>query len=469
MRQTLATGNPPWKRNPIFPKLRIAKGLLAGMGIPLEWFYVVTYTAIENSFSRADIAARMRRSWMIGWLHTPSSERIRVRLLQRYILSELLRVFFFLLAVLMVLLVFVGVFHQARENGLGPYQIIQILPYIIPSMLPYTIPASLLLTVCIVYGRVAGDLEVTAVKSAGISVMTLLTPALIFGLMLAVGSFLLTDRAIPWAFDNIQRVVTQAMEEIFLDVLRTNHNFTDENQGYRITVGRVDGSKLVQPTFRYRVKEGQWVTIAAEEARLAFDLENEQMNLHLVNAEWNVPGKGGGTIRKDNQPIPLPRQIRKPKARHLTVTEIKNRLVDMKQSHVENTECRNIAAAMYLSLGDFSQFESREFQGYQNTLKSDVNLARKYHTEVHSRYAMAASCFFFVLLGGPFAILQGNKHAVTSFVMCFVPILLVYYPLVFLSMNLSKMGSIDPVWGMWIANVILFLAGLYFLHRVLRH
>jgi lipopolysaccharide export system permease protein len=88
-----------------------------------------------------------------------------VRLLQRYILGELLRVFIFLLTVLMVLLVFVGVFQQAQENGLGPYQIIQILPYIIPSMLPYTIPAALLLTVSIVYGRISGDLEVTAANN----------------------------------------------------------------------------------------------------------------------------------------------------------------------------------------------------------------------------------------------------------------------------------------------------------------
>jgi lipopolysaccharide export system permease protein len=391
-----------------------------------------------------------------------------VRLLQRYILGELLRVFIFLLTVLMVLLVFVGVFQQAQENGLGPYQIIQILPYIIPSMLPYTIPAALLLTVSIVYGRISGDLEVTAAKAAGISVMTLLTPALTLGLVLAFSSFVLTDRVIPWAFDNIQRVVTQAMEEIFLDVLRTSHNFVDENQGYRITVGHVDGRKLIEPTFRYRVREDKWVVIAAQEATLDFDLEQEQLILHLVHAEFSAPG-AGGIIKKDNQPIPLPHHIRKPRARHLTVSEINREIRDMELSRAGNEAQRDVAAAMYLALGDFSLFESKQFQNYQATVGNTRRRTLQFHTEVHGRYAMAASCFFFVLLGGPFAILQGSKHFLTSFVLCFIPILLVYYPLVFLAMNLSTMGSISPVWGVWAANGVLMLAGLFFLHRVLKH
>ena len=84
-----------------------------------------------------------------------------MRLLQRYILLELLRVFIFVLSVMTVLLVFVGVFSQVTDKGLGPVQVLQILPYVVPSLFPFTIPATLLLTVTIVYGRIAGDQEVT--------------------------------------------------------------------------------------------------------------------------------------------------------------------------------------------------------------------------------------------------------------------------------------------------------------------
>ena len=48
----------------------------------------------------------------------------------------------------------------------------------IPSTLPYTIPVSLLFAVTVVYGRIACDNEIIAIKSAGLSVMTVLWPTL---------------------------------------------------------------------------------------------------------------------------------------------------------------------------------------------------------------------------------------------------------------------------------------------------
>src|SRR5271168_5395412 len=99
-----------------------------------------------------------------------------MRILQRCVLNDLMRVFGLAIFVLTVLLVFMGVAGEAVKRGLGAAQIIQILPYIVPSLLPYTIPATLLLTVCIVYGRMAGDHEITAIKAAGINVLCILIP-----------------------------------------------------------------------------------------------------------------------------------------------------------------------------------------------------------------------------------------------------------------------------------------------------
>src|SRR5262245_48792201 len=115
-----------------------------------------------------------------------------MKLLQRYILFELLRVFALLLSALTVLLVFVGVFGYVAEFGLGPVQIMKILPFVVPSLMPFTIPATLLLTVCLVYGRIAGDQEVTAAKAAGINVLSLLWPAVFLSMVASIGSMILT-------------------------------------------------------------------------------------------------------------------------------------------------------------------------------------------------------------------------------------------------------------------------------------
>ncbi|HVW02207.1 MAG TPA: LptF/LptG family permease, partial [Planctomycetaceae bacterium] len=202
-------------------------------------------------------------------------------LLQRYVFCELLKVFSLALTGLTVLLVFVGVVGEAARSGLGPQQILQILPYIVPSLLPFTIPATLLLTVCVVYGRLAGDHEVTAVRAAGISVMALLWPSIFLGGILSLLTLVLTDQFIPWARANIQRTVTSAMEDIFLDMLRSQMQVVDPQNGISITVMGVRGKTLLMPTFRHTLPNSAVVTIQAQEANLEFDLEKQEVVLHL--------------------------------------------------------------------------------------------------------------------------------------------------------------------------------------------
>ena len=67
---------------------------------------------------------------------------------------------------------------QAKDIGLSPDEILHLVPYVIPSTLPYTIPVSLLFAASVVYGRLAGDNEIIAVKTAGLSVWKVLYPTL---------------------------------------------------------------------------------------------------------------------------------------------------------------------------------------------------------------------------------------------------------------------------------------------------
>lgn len=394
-----------------------------------------------------------------------------MKLMQRYILGELLRVFGLLVVVLTVLLVFVGLVREAADQGLGAKQILQILPFVVPSMLPFTIPATLLLAVTVVYGRVAGDLEVTAVKAAGISPIRLMTPAFVLGLVLAISSFGLTNYAIPWAMGNIERIVTQAMEDIFLDILRAQHYISEPEKGYSITVEDVsDKGILINPTFRYRNSDYDQVTVNASFARISFDLENNQAVIELRDAQGSVPGRDTG-MSLDRQVITLDmdQQLSQRKPRHMTIDTIRERIAEFDRNRRMNEYKRDQEAAMALMTGDFQNLASPEIAEYAGYDRLADYRQRRLRTEIHSRYAMAGSCLFFTLLGGPFAVLQARRQFITSFIMCFLPILLVYYPITFLMVNLGKSGSVDPAWAMWVPNVILGIAAVFVISRVIRH
>ena len=391
-----------------------------------------------------------------------------IPLLQRYILYELLKVFTFLLSILTILLVFVGVFREATMSGLGPFQALRILPYVVPNLLPFTIPATLLLTVSVVYGRMSGDQEITVSKAAGINVLSLLWPAFLLGAVLSVCSLILVDQAIPWANAKIQKTVTMLMEDIFLDLLRSQREVTDHNRGFSITVLRVEGKKLIYPTFDYPPPGRRAVTIQAQEATLHFDLKNEQVVLSLERAYINAPGNKRIFVEHRDYPIPFPQEIKKVKPRHLSIREIRRDLYEVTNRLEESRLHRDLEAALALGHGDFDRLLQPDM-GIYDEMSQWLGIDRaKLHTEIHSRFALSSSCFFFALVGAPFAIMQAKRQFLTSFFFCFGPILLLYYPVVLLAMNLSKSGSVHPVL-MWVGNVLLVIVGCYLVHRVLKY
>ncbi len=125
--------------------------------------------------------------------------------------------------------------------------------------------------------------------------------------------------------------------------------------------------------------------------------------------------------------------------------------------------------AMLLLTGDFEQLQGEHLKQIDHEEHYAVWGGHRMNTEIHSRYALAGSCFFFSLLGGPFAVLQARRQFITSFIMCFLPILIIYYPVTFLVGNLSKSGTVEAWWSAWIPNVIVAAAAWFILRRVIRH
>src|SRR5215469_14470358 len=172
-----------------------------------------------------------------------------MRILTRYVLAELLKIFLVTLTALTMMMVAYGLWRQAREQGLGPQQVVRLIPYILPEMLRYTIPATLLFAACSVYGRMAGSNEVVAIKSLGISPMVVVWPCYILAFLLSLFTVLLNDVAITWGQAGIQQVVFDSVEEIVYGMLRTQRSYTNKN--ITVLVKAVEGRRLIQPTFTF--------------------------------------------------------------------------------------------------------------------------------------------------------------------------------------------------------------------------
>jgi len=265
----------------------------------------------------------------------------------------------------------------------------------------------------------------------------------------------LTDQVIPWAVANIQRTVALAMEDIFLDMLRTNHQVTDDRQGFSITVMDVQDKTLIKPTFQYTPKGHSPVTVQAATATMEFDLEEQQVILHLVQGHIDIPGHRRVWFEREDKPFPLPQEVSQPKPRHLSIQKIHRKMNGIEQQLSEMEQKQDAEMAMALVLGDFARLLKEDYVMHGKIQRFAQNDLRRLKTEIYSRFAMSTSCFFFVLIGGPFSILQGRRQFLTSFFICFLPILLIYYPIALLMISLCKNGQANPAYAMWSGNLLL--------------
>jgi len=88
--------------------------------------------------------------------------------------------------------------------------------------------------------------------------------------------------------------------------------------------------------------------------------------------------------------------------------------------------------------------------------------------EPHRRWSAGFSCLCFAWVGAPMAIRRRNRDFLTSFFLCFVPILIVYYPLLAYGVDGAKNGTV-PAYTVWAGNLLLMLWGAWLLRRVIRY
>ena len=89
-------------------------------------------------------------------------------------------------------------------------------------------------------------------------------------------------------------------------------------------------------------------------------------------------------------------------------------------------------------------------------------------TEPWRRWANGFSCLVFAMVGVPIAILRRYSDAWASFFVCYMPILVVYYPLMMYGVDRAKVGALPP-FTVWLANAVLAIWGVWLLRRVYRY
>lgn len=381
-----------------------------------------------------------------------------ITLLQRMVLGQLLRVFILSLVALTGLFVVAGLVAEASQRGLAPSQILLVVPLLIPNTLPYTLPATTLFATCVVYGRLAADNEVLAVKTAGSRPCMLLTPSLWLGLFSAAITMGLYWNYIPQTHRILRTEVVGDIEDLLYTMLKRHGCLRHPKVPYTMWVREVQGKHLIDAVFKGRNEEGGYNVVArAREAEIRYDKASNTIKVEMPRC-LVVGENGGGSAVSGHQTydVALPKDLLSSeypnRPSDLTWNELLTRRVDVVQELeqlridlVDPPKEENV-------LPDDRKEDLRKYR--ENSIKARERDIRCIDAELHQRPALAVGCLCFVLIGAPVGIWFGRSDFLSAFVTCFLPTMFVYYPLMLCGTNMAKDGAVAPAIGIWAADAI---------------
>jgi len=385
-----------------------------------------------------------------------------------YIFREIFKTFFFALIVFTGVLVLVVVAREAITQGVPLTIALSLLPYTIPEQLRITIPVVLLLATTTFFARMAGSNEFTALKALGVSPWKVIWPVILFALFASFAYIWFSEVAVPWGQRNVTRILIAGTEEIIYSKLRVDHRFA--RGGVEISVKGVENRNLISPTIITKD-----FTLTAERAEIKIDLLNEHCVVTIYNgriSETSSKGVTNAWIEYYETKIPLsslmPTNSTSSRPSEMPLKNIPERIEKVQQDRkmIQNREAARVAFAV--CSGNFEDFSRsvwsesiRNREVFQDTLNR-LNL------EPQRRFAAGFSCLAFVWIGTTLAIWSKKTDIFASFFACFVPILILYYPLLMLGIEWGKSGTAPPVF-IWSGNLFIAAIGYWFYRKIHRY
>jgi lipopolysaccharide export system permease protein len=392
------------------------------------------------------------------------------------VIGEVTRSFGLALLTMTAIFVLFMVAAQARDVGLSPNDIMHLVPYVIPSTLPYTIPVSLLFAATVVYGRMAGDNEIIAIKTAGLGVSKVLVPTLILASTLSVWLMYVSGGWIPRCTHNAKLVLFKDTEDMFYKLLAKEREFNHPKWPFLIKVREVHDSRMIDATFKHKIKGTNDfdAVIQARTAVLHFYPDEKLVRVFLEHSEIQRFARDADVMMINNDTIEMPippdsKMMTEKKIQEFSNAEL---MVELdKHRHLIETvrKIEAIKDGFAFAAGRLDAINWGSVN-YAFLSQSDwIRTCNALETEWQLRFSMAAGSLLFVFLGGPVGILFAKRDFLSAFMTCFLPIIGLYYPLMLVGTNLSKEGLLPPVISLWIGNVLLAILAGFVLPSVVKH
>tara|TARA_B100001029_G_C15064025_1_gene461751 strand:+ start:559 stop:1905 length:1347 start_codon:yes stop_codon:yes gene_type:complete len=435
--------------------------------------------------------------------------------LNKYLVKESLIPFLLSLGVITTVLFLqflIRAIDRFLGKGLDVWIILEYLYLNLAWIIALSVPMSLLISTVMTYGRMSQDNEITALKAAGVSVFNIIKPAVFFGgfvglILCLFNNFVLPD--MNYHARLLARDIYQKSPELTIEP----GYFINTIPQYSMIVREMEGNNFKDVKIFSKYSGTEQVTIYADKGKLTskediiiLDLENGEIHeidledynhyrrIKFLTHQITIPiddlllNRNNESVRTDRE-MKVSQMIQKIEKNKEYMVQVNNRIKTVLDNNGiawnEDFDLEKVLSSIeilkenskqireekiYRDDIPISEYEVKEklrsFNNISRQLKNEFMLIsnykktnNKYMVEIHKKFTLAFACLLFAMTGAPLGILV-RKGGITIASALSIAFFLVYYIMLIWGEQLADRNLLDPTFGSWMPNIILFIVGL---------
>ena len=360
---------------------------------------------------------------------------MRLRLLDRYVLKELLYPFIFGIAAFSSIFIastmLFKITQYITQYGASLETIARLFIYSLPEIVNYTFPMSMLLAALMAFGRMSGSSEIVAMKAGGISYYRIVAPVLVVGFIVSMFSVVWAEKVVPAAKVQYGYILNYEIK----------HKTKPTTQEHIVIKTFSGDTQRITYANKFDEKEGKMSGITIEEfqkgniARIQTAKEGywEQGTWRIVNGTvFSLNDEEGvqSSVHFDEQIIPL---------------DVSPRQISWEQKDPE-------------------EMTIRELREYISILEKQQQPTAKQWCEIFMLISIPLASFFFAMIG---AALGTQKQRTSSSIGLGISIIVIfiYYAVMTFTTGLGKGGVMPPLLACMLPNILCLIIGVYLMKK----
>src|ERR1700729_2358381 len=362
---------------------------------------------------------------------------LRLPILDGYLLREMFGPFMFAFGAFLLFWA-LNIFFLAADyiiNQHAPFfLVLRFVIFRVPQAIPMAFPFACLFAALLAMGRVMGDNELTAMRTAGISVLRIALSPLLFGFAMFLIAYVMNEWIAPASVDLSTRTFYQIIYHT--DALPVEPQFfrkdPDTGNTFYVTQVAPDNKTMVDVQIFKPAKYGPWnETLQAKTA----SVQGSTLMLHdVIDTRYNNDGFLTNQQHVKSVQIGLP------------LGETASQFV----SQVNNDPWTMSSKSLR------TQVNALQSQGIGGTAMGNLQIT------LADKLAWPFACFIGVIVALPLALRFGKRGRTLGIALAIIAFF-VYYLMTSAASAFGRNGAMNPFLAAWLPNMIMGVAGVVLL------